>query len=105
MVTVYRVVIKELVPDNDKIEALKRKEESFVLITNVSADELTDREVLMKYKTRGVVERSFSRLKSPMMVDTVFLKTPKRVKALMAIVYIALEDSAKPSFYLGISNT
>ena len=89
-VTVYKVVIKELVPDNDKIEALKRKEESFVLITNVSADELTDREVLMKYKTQGVVERSFSRLKSPMMVDTLFLKTPKRVEALMAIVYIAL---------------
>jgi transposase len=89
-VTVYKVVIKELVPDNDRIEALKRKEESFVLITNVPTDELTDREVLRKYKNQGVVERSFSRLKRPMMVDTLFLKTPKRVEALMSIVYIAL---------------
>ena len=89
-VTVYKVVIKEIIPDVPRIEALKQKEESFVLITNVSDEELSNREVLIKYKSQGVVERSFSRLKRPMMVDTLFLKTPKRVGALMSLVYIAL---------------
>ena len=52
--------------------------------------ELNDGEVLRKYKSQGVVERSFSRLKRPMMADTLFLKTPKRIEALMSLVYIAL---------------
>ena len=64
--------------------------QSFVLITNVPEEELNDGEVLRKYKSQGVVERSFSRLKRPMMVDTLFLKTSKRVEALMSLVYIAL---------------
>lgn len=89
-VTVYKVRIKDVIPDKARIEALKQKEESFVLITNVPEDELTDREVLLKYKKQGIVERSFSRLKRPMMADTLFLKTPKRIEALLAVVYIAL---------------
>lgn len=86
----YKVVIKEVIPDKGRIEALKRKEGSFVLITNVPEEELTDREILIKYKKQGIVERSFSRLKRPMMADTIFLKTPKRIEALLAFVYIAL---------------
>ena len=86
----YEVVIKEVIPNNARIEALNQKEGSFVLITNVPEEELTDRDVLIKYKKQGVVERSFSRLKRPMMADTIFLKTPKRVEALLAFVYIAL---------------
>lgn len=89
-ITTYKVVTSEVLPDTPRIEALKRKEESFVLITNVSQDELSDHEVLIKYKSQGIVERSFSRLKRPMMVDTVFLKTPKKIAALMSLVYIAL---------------
>ncbi len=88
--TEYRVVIKEVIPDKGRIEDLTRKEGSFVLITNVPEEELTDRDVLMKYKKQGIVERSFSRLKRPMMADTIFLKTPKRIEALLAFVYIAL---------------
>jgi len=84
------VVIKEVIPDKGRIEALKRKEGSFVLITNVPEEELTDRDVLITYKKQGIVERSFSRLKRPMMADTIFLKTPKRIEALLAFVYIAL---------------
>ena len=89
-VTIYKVIIKEVIPDEARIEALKQKEGSFVLITNVPEKELTNREVLLKYKQQGIVERSFSRLKRPMMADTLFLKTPKRIEALLAFVYIAL---------------
>jgi len=56
----------------------------------VPETELNDGGVLRKYKGQGVVERSFSRLKRTMMVDTLFLKIPGRIEALMSLVYIAL---------------
>lgn len=90
MVTLFKVMIREVLPDIERIEQFRQKEESFVLITNVPEMELEDGEVLRKYKSQGVVERSFSRLKRPMMADTIFLKTPGRVEALMSLVYIAL---------------
>jgi transposase len=89
-ITVYQVKIKTIIPNDGKIEAFKRKEESFVLITSVSEDELSDRDVLKKYKSQGNVERTFSRLKRPLMVNTLFVKTPQRIEAIMALVYIAL---------------
>ena len=90
MVTLFKVMIRDVIPDTDRIEQYRQREESFVLITNVPEKELNDGEVLRKYKSQGVVERSFSRLKRSMMVDTLFLKTPQRVEALMSLVYIAL---------------
>lgn len=90
MITVFKVQIQEIVPDTERIEQFRQKEGSFVLITNVPETELNNGEVLRKYKSQGVVERSFSRLKRPMMVDTMFLKKPGRVEALMSLVYIAL---------------
>ncbi len=48
-ITVYQVKIQEIIPNNEKIEAFKRKEESFVLITSVPEDELSDRDVLKKH--------------------------------------------------------
>jgi len=90
IITVFKVKIREIIPDTERIEQFRQKEESFVLITNVPETELNDGEVLRKYKSQGVVERSFSRLKRPMMADTIFLKTPGRIEALMSLVYIAL---------------
>jgi len=90
MITVFKVMIREVIPDTDKIDQYRQREESFVLITNVPETELDDGEVLRKYKSQGIVERSFSRLKRPMMADTLFLKTPKRIEALMSLVYVAL---------------
>lgn len=86
MITVFKVMVREVIPETDKIEQYRQREESFVLITNVPETELNDGEVLRKYKSQGVVERSFSRLKRPMMADTLFLKTPKRIEALMSLV-------------------
>ena len=77
-------------PDVPRIEQFKRSEESFVLITNVPQTELSDRDVLRKYKRQFIVERSFSSLKRPMMVHTLFLKKPVRVKGLLSLVYVAL---------------
>jgi len=87
---VFKVRIREVIPEQDRIEQYRQREESFVLITNVPETDLNDGEVLRKYKGQGVVERSFSRLKRPMMVDTLFFKIPEQIEALMSLVYIAL---------------
>jgi transposase len=90
MVTEFQVQINEIVRIIEKIEQFKRQKESFVLITNIPETDLSDREVLCIYKSQGVVERTFSRLKRPIMVDPLFLKSPLRIDALMSLVYIAL---------------
>jgi len=89
-VTVYWVRVTGIVPIDDRILQFRQAEESFVLITNVSADELDARNVLLRYKGQWKVENLFKRLKKPMMVDTVFLKLPVRIEALMMLAYIAL---------------
>ncbi len=90
IVTKYEVQLRDIIPDVQRIEQFKRSEESFILITNVPHAELSDRDILVKYKSQGVVERSFSRLKRPMMANTLFLKKPGRIEGLMALVYVAL---------------
>lgn len=90
IVTKYQVQLLDVISDVQRIEQFRRSEESFVLMTNVPHAELSDRDILVKYKTQGVVERSFSRLKRPMMANTLFLKKPGRVEGLMALIYIAL---------------
>lgn len=89
-VTKYQVELRDLIPDVQRIEQFKRSEESFVLMTNVPHSELSDRDILVKYKRQGVVERSFCRLKRPMMASTLFLKKTGRIEGLMALVYVAL---------------
>ena len=90
IVTKYQVQLCDVIPDVQRIEQYRKSEESFVLITNVPHAELSDRDILVKYKSQGIVERSFSRLKRPMMANTLFLKKPGRVEGLMALVYVAL---------------
>lgn len=89
-VTVYRVTVEDIVPNNERIRLFRQSEESFVLITNVPMDNLDSRNVLIRYKRQWKVERLFSQLKKPLMVDTIFLKLPERIEALMMLVYIAL---------------
>lgn len=89
-VTVYRVRVTEIVPINDRVLQFRQGEESFVLITNVTADELDARGVLLRYKGQWKVENLFKRLKKPMLVDTIFLKLPVRIEALIMLAYIAL---------------
>jgi len=90
IITQYTVKVVGSDPDDLRIEQFTQSEESFVLITNVPQSELSDREVLRKYKSQCIVERSFSSLKRPMMVHPPFLKKPIRVEGLMSLIYIAM---------------
>jgi len=67
-----------------------RRAESFVLMTNVPAKTAPGREVLRLYKEQKTVEDNFSVIKRPMMVDTLSLKKPKRIAALVTLLAFSL---------------
>ena len=64
----------------------------FVLATNqLDTQELSDEEIVKKYKNQQKVERGFRFLKDPMfMAESKYLKSPKRVMALTMIMTICL---------------
>ncbi|MGZ3745555.1 MAG: IS1634 family transposase [Pseudobdellovibrionaceae bacterium] len=64
----------------------------FILATNeLNESVCTDEEILGEYKEQQDVERGFRFLKDPwFMVDSVFLKTPKRIEALMMVMTLCL---------------
>lgn len=80
----------------EKKEQLERKREEsgcFVLISNVPADgdfSKTGEDLLRAYKEQHGIERNFSFLKDPLIVNDLFLKKPGRVEVLGAIILIAL---------------
>ena len=81
---------------NEKTEKIERaREESgcFVLLTNTPvAGEMSHSpaEVLAGYKEQHGIERDFSFIKNPTIMNSVFLKKPERVEVLCFIMLIAL---------------
>jgi transposase len=78
--------------DDSKISTMKSYLGRFVLSTNVLDTRLMDdNELLRLYKGQSSVETGFSFIKNDTFeVDSVFLKKPKRIAALMAIMSLAL---------------
>ncbi|MBU3915356.1 transposase, partial [bacterium] len=80
----------------EKVEQIKRKQEEagcFVLLTNVpNQAEMGDAgaDLLSVYKEQHGIERNFSFLKDPLIVNDLFLKKPERIEASGAILLIAL---------------
>lgn len=80
----------------EKAEQLKRRREEagcFVLLTNVPHQgEMaeTGAELLQAYKEQYGVERNFSFLKDPLIVNDMFLKKPERLEVLGAVLLMAL---------------
>lgn len=64
----------------------------FVLASNqLDTNKLSDIELFQEYKQQSQVERGFRFLKDPwFMVDSIFLKNPKRIEALMMIMTLCL---------------
>lgn len=75
---------------SDRREALLHKDESFVLITNVAQNSMSDREVLRQYKEQHRVEVQFRTLKEPALAARIFLKRPERIDALLMLLSVAL---------------
>lgn len=76
---------------NPRETRIKRKS-CFILATNeLEVQVLPDTEVLVQYKNQQKVERGFRFLKDPMfLADSLFLKSPKRIMALMMVMTICL---------------
>jgi transposase len=61
----------------------------YALLTNLPS-EITASEVLIRYKGQEVVERRYSAFKGPMAVAPMFLKTNRRIAALITVICLAL---------------
>ncbi len=79
--------------DPDRVEAAKRTLGKFIIATNeLDVQKLSSTHLLENYTDQGVsVERGFRFLKDPLFfADSVFLKKPERIMALMMIMGLAL---------------
>jgi transposase len=74
------------------IERRLNRKGRFILATNdLNAQQYPDSQMLLEYKEQQKVERGFRFLKDPwFMVDSIFLKLPRRVEALMMIMTLCL---------------
>ena len=88
--TVWMVDAGDLIVRKERYDLMWWKHESFVLITNVMEEHTSAVEILRLYKEQKTVEDNFSVLKRPAMVDTLFLKTPRRIVALITLLSFAL---------------
>ena len=76
----------------EAIELAKRRKGRFILSTNeLDLEKLPDAEVLSEYKAQSGTEGGFKFIKNNAFeVDSVFLKTPRRIDALMMIMTLCL---------------
>lgn len=78
--------------DEEKVAESRARKGRFVLATNqLDATILPDADVLSEYKAQSGVECSFKFIKDDtFQVDSVFLKTPERIEALMMVMTLCL---------------
>lgn len=74
------------------IELRLNRKGRFILATNdLNSKDYPDSQMLLEYKEQQKVERGFRFLKDPwFMVDSIFLKLPRRIEALMMVMTLCL---------------
>jgi transposase len=88
----YRLKIS-LQPKEQAVARARKEAGCFVLITNEpeeSSGGLSSQELLRAYQDQHSVERNFGFLKDPVIVNALFLKSPRRIEALGLIFVLAL---------------
>jgi len=80
----------EVEVDEKKLELLRKKAESFVLISNAPEELSTPENLLKEYKGQVVVELNFKAIKSPILLSKVFLKKEERIEAMIMLISVAL---------------
>jgi transposase len=80
----------QITEKDSMIQSAQKQSESFVLVTNIPAEQMDDRTLLWRYKEQHVVETGFRWLRQPSMASTIFLKKPGRIVALMMLIHVAL---------------
>ncbi len=89
-----RYILKARIEEKEEQIRQKREEAGcFVLLTNVPLQgnmAETGSELLQAYKEQHGIERNFSFLKDPVIVNDLFLKKPERIEVLGAVLLMAL---------------
>lgn len=81
----------EVTPDDNQITHAIEKKSCFVLGTNASDEQLSDKAMLYRYKEQSTVERGFRFLKDPLFfVSSLFIKKPSRIEALLMVMLLSL---------------
>jgi len=80
----------EAMPNGIKIQEDALFDGVFPLITNTETEELSMKEVLLKYKFQPYIEKRHQQFKSAFEAAPVFLKLPHRIEALMFVYFIVL---------------
>jgi transposase len=62
----------------------------YALLTNLDPAEVSAAEVLRRYKGQEVVERRYGNFKGPLAVAPMFLKSNRRIQALITVICLAL---------------
>ena len=85
-------ILTQFERDESAIENTLNSKGRFILATNDIEEETYPDELMLKeYKEQQDVERGFRFLKDPwFMVDTIFLKSPRRIEALMMVMTLCL---------------
>ena len=89
----YQIHLKIAV-DTQKVEPLRMEAGCFVLVTNLNSQKdranFTPCELLRLYKDQDGIERNFSFLKDPVIVNSIFLKNNHRIEVLGLVLLISL---------------
>ena len=81
----------QLEQDLASIEKLRASKGRFILATNTPEEELSNEEMLAEYKAQSQVESGFKFIKNDTFeVDSIFLKKPERIEALMMVMSLCL---------------
>jgi len=88
--------------NEEAVSKLLNKKGRFILATNdMDAENYPAARMLAEYKAQQGVERGFRFLKDPwFMVDSVFLKSPRRIEALMMVMTLCLLVYNVAQYYL-----
>ena len=76
--------------DQDAIDAEAAADGWYALLTNLAPDQAGPAEVFRRYKGQHVVERRYGEFKGPLAVAPLFLKTNRRITALITVICLAL---------------
>lgn len=86
----WKIVCEEIRRNEQKIEEKRRKLSTFALLTNISPNDVSSRDILLHYKGQIKVENNFKLLKEPLLAATIFLEKPERIMALMSMLYLSV---------------
>ena len=76
--------------DQEAIDASAAADGWYALLTNLPPSQASPEEVFRRYKGQHVVERRYGEFKGPLAVAPLFLKTNRRIAALITVICLAL---------------